>query len=67
MTVAVLVTSIAASEAVVITVWSSKVFPSVSSPSSDVSETLLVFPGLLRVTKTLFWILPVLADNCVIV
>ena len=54
MTVAVLVTSIAASEAVVITVWSSKVFPSVSSPSSDVSETLLVFPGLLRVTKTLF-------------
>ena len=46
-----------------ITVGSSIIFPSPSSPSSEVSETLLVCPGLLAVTSTLLITLVVLAAS----
>ena len=44
-----------------VTVGSFKVFPSVSSPSSLISPTSLVFPGLLPVTVTKLIIEPVSA------
>ena len=47
-------------------VGSSIRFPSVSSPSSLISLTLLVCPGELAVTVTEFWICPVTADALVI-
>ena len=51
-TVAVLVTSNEPLDVVVITVESLEVFPSLSSPSSLISNTLFEFPGLLAVTST---------------
>ena len=59
-TVAVFVDSIEGSATVYIIVGSFVVFPSVSSPSSLTSLTSLVFPGLLPVTVTEFFILPLL-------
>ena len=56
---AVLVTSIDGVLLIVMSVVSSVVLPSLSSPSSEVSVTLLLCPGLLPVTKTLLLILPV--------
>ena len=47
-------------------VGSFSVFPSESSPSSDVSVTLLLWPGLLAVAKTVLETLPVLAVLTVI-
>ena len=54
----VLVTSIEGEEVIVTTVGSFEVLPSVSSPSSEVSETSLEFPGELAVAVTVFDILP---------
>ena len=51
--VAVLVTWIEGLEFVSILVVSSEVFPSVSSPSSLISVTSFVFPGLVAVAVTL--------------
>ena len=59
MTVAVLVASREALGNVVVTVGSSTILPSVSSPSSDVSDTLLLWPGLLPVATTELLRLPV--------
>ena len=59
MTVAVLVASREALGNVVVTVGSSTILPSVSSPSSDVSDTLLLLPGLLPVATTELLRLPV--------
>ena len=58
-TTAVLVTSNPAIGEVSITVLSSVVFPSVSSPSSEVSETLPLCPGLLATTLTVLLTNPV--------
>ncbi len=56
---AVLVASIAGSGVIDTTVTSSVVLPSLSSPSSEVSVTLLLWPGLLAVAKTLLFTLEV--------
>ena len=50
-----------------VTVGSLLVFPSVSSPSSLTSLTSFVFPGLLPITVTVFWILPLETSFWVIV
>ena len=57
--VAVLVASISGSGVISTTVTSSSVLPSLSSPSSEVSVTLLVCPGLLAVANTLLFTLEV--------
>ena len=57
--VAVLVTSIDGELVIDISVTSSVVFPSLSSPSSEVSVTFLDCPGDEEVTKTLLFTLPV--------
>ena len=49
-TLAIFVTSNEPPDVVVITVGSLEVFPSLSSPSSLISNTLFEFPGLLAVT-----------------
>ena len=51
-------TSIEGEEVIVTTVGSFEVLPSVSSPSSEVSETSLEFPGELAVAVTVFDMLP---------
>ena len=60
--VANFVTSISGRDEISITVGSSVVFPSVSSPSSLMSETSFVFPGLDAFTVTLLTTLPVPAS-----
>ena len=65
--VAVLVTSIDGELVIDISVASSVVFPSVSSPSSEVSVTFLDWPGEEAVTKTLLFTLPVSRAACVMV
>ena len=57
--VAVLVTSIDGELVIDISVTSSVVLPSLSSPSSEVSVTFLACPGEEAVTKTLLFTLPV--------
>ena len=52
-TVAVLVTSRSGSGSIAVSVASSVVLPSLSLPSSDVSVTLPVFPGVPPATRTL--------------
>ena len=56
-TLAVLVTSIRGKGSIVISVASSVVFPSLSSPSSDVSVTFPELPGVPPATDTLLDIL----------
>ena len=51
-TVATLVTSIDGDAVNVVSVGSSEVFPSESSPSSDLSKASFVLPGLLPVSDT---------------
>ena len=63
----VFVASMLASRDVVTTVGSSVVFPSVSSPSSLMSVTLLVWPGVLPVAWATLLIEPVLAELTVMV
>ena len=58
-TVAVFVTSSSVVEVKLVIVLSSVVFPSLSLPSSLISVTSFVFPGLEAVTVTLFLTLPV--------
>ena len=58
-TFAVFVTSKPTFDTVNISVWSSLVFPSVSSPSSLMSVTSPTLPGLLPVNTMLFLITPV--------
>ena len=65
-TVAVFVTSIFGKETIETTVGSFIVFPSVSSPSSEVSLTLFDWPGVLAVTIALLEILPVVAASLLI-
>ena len=60
-TVATLVTSTLPADSVVTMVGSSTVFPSLSSPSSDVSVTLFVCPGEEAVAETMLLINPVFA------
>jgi hypothetical protein len=57
-TVAVLVASIAGNRDKLVSVGSFVVLPSVSSPSSLRSVTLLVFPGEEAVASTVFTTLP---------
>ena len=57
-TVAVLVASMAGDLDKVVSVGSSIVLPSLSSPSSEVSVALLVLPGLLAAPYTLLNKLP---------
>ena len=64
MTVAVFDISIDASEIVITMVGSFSVLPSVSSPSSLMSVTSFVLPGLLAVAETVLMILPVFAASC---
>ena len=66
-TVAVLTTFIDGCDEVIISVESSWVLPSPSSPSSEVSETLLVCPGLLPLAITWFLTLPEFAASRLIV
>ena len=54
-TEAVFVTSISGTGSISTSVESSVVFPSVSSPSSEMSVTLLLCPGEDAVTVTLFF------------
>ena len=54
----VFVTSIDGDAVIETTVGSSIVFPSLSIPSSDVSVTLFVKPGLLAVASNVLLILP---------
>ena len=56
---AVFVTSIVGLGVIITSVVSSEVFPSVSSPSSLISVTSFVFPGLLAVAVAVFIIDPV--------
>ena len=63
----VLVTSIDGSGVIIVIVGSSVVLLSVSSPSSEVSETLFVWPGLLAVATALLITLPVLAVAALII
>ena len=60
-TVALFVTSITFEGAIITSVGSLVVFPSVSSPSSLISETSLVFPGELPVAVTVLFIFEVSA------
>ena len=57
MTDAVFVTSSKATESIDVSVESFIVLPSLSSPSSEVSVTLPVFPGVPPATRTLLDIL----------
>ena len=66
-TVTVLVTFIELATAVWTKVGSSSVFPSVSSPSSLMSVTSPLFPGLLAIAVTLLLIKPVFETACSIV
>ena len=66
-TTAVLVTSIDEFVGIFTIVLSLEVFPSESFPSSLISLTSLVFPGLLAVALTLFIILPLSTAAWVIV
>ena len=63
----VLVTSIDGSSGIIISVPSSTVFPSVSSPSSEVSVTLLVRPPALPTAYIEFETNPLFAVALVIV
>ena len=65
-TVATLVTSIDGEAVNVVSVGSSMVFPSVSSPSSDLSKPSLVLPGLLPVRETTLDMNPESTSDCVI-
>ena len=65
-TEAVLVTSIFGRETILVTVGSFTILPSVSSPSSLVSETLLVWPDVLAKATTELLILPVVDTSGVI-
>ena len=58
---ATFVTSILPADSVVTIVGSSTVFPSLSSPSSEVSVTLFVCPGDEAVAETILLISPVFA------
>ena len=62
-TCAIFVTSKDFTIVAVVTVGSSAVFPSSSIPSSEVSETLLVCPGLFAVTFKLLLICPEFAAD----
>ena len=66
-TVAVLVTSIPGEAVILTIVGSSVVFPSVSSPSSEVSVTSLEFPGDDAVTTTVLDVPPASTAACAIV
>ena len=63
----VLVASIDGFGEIDVMVGSSVVLPSVSSPSSEVSDTLLDWPGLLPVTTALLITLPVIAVAALII
>ena len=66
-TAAVFVTSSDADAVIEVTVPSSVVLPSPSSPSSLISVTSFVLPGLDAVTKTVLETLPVSTAACAIV
>ena len=63
----VLVTSIDGSGDIGVMVGSSVVFPSLSSPSSEVSDTLLVCPGLLAIATAEFITLGVFSVAALII
>ena len=60
-TVAVFVSSIDGLSVIKVSVGSLTVFPSLSIPSSEVSDTLLLFPGLLAVATAVLITLGVFA------